>query len=254
MPLVTIEEAPIGPGVVAPPLQQWPTGIAKLDALTAGGYGCTIFGGSPKAGKSMAALGAAVMAADTGWKVVYIDAELTAGEWNERLLRFVSNNLPADVQKRLHLLIAKPGVSIQGVIDLLEPLLQVNCERLLIVIDSINRITKNSGGDYWSTFAQWELWATQLPRLSDGVISTLIVSELNQKGATKGAALEYSANMVVQMTTEDSAPDIVDINCRYSRRTRAGPCGEHTRASEEGRFYSLGDVNDGGFAGRYRDE
>jgi len=216
-------------------LVQWPTGIEELDAITGGGYGLTVFAGSPKLGKSMAAMGAAIRAGCAGWSVMYVNAELTPREIRQRMMQYIAHGTRPDpllVRMNVIPIHAHRGFQFADLLGRAEEAMHLETDRVLIVLDSINRLAKcdgTEGGDthYYRRLDAWGEWARMLVRLGEGRISVLAVSELNRAMQIKGADLEYSANLVVRFTEGDALHRSVNIEAWLSRETRSGACGEY---------------------------
>lgn len=233
--------------------RQWPTGIHRLDYVTAGGgYGLTVYGGQPKLGKSLAALGSAITAAAAGWTVVYVNAELTPREMYQRIQRFVIGARvdPVTLGMNLKLFNVQPGFRIEDLLPELDHTVSLDTTKILVVLDSVNRLAQGDpgmgGGDfaYWERLRAWSEWPRIATRISDGRISFLCVSELNRKDQIKGGDLEYGANLVVTFTKAGDSTDLVDIDVALSRETPSGECGTHRRDWKHSRFV----LEEGAFA------
>ena len=230
-------------------LVKWPTGMPRVDAMTGGGYGLTVFGGRPKLGKSLAAMAAAIEAAAAGWSVVYVNAELTERETHERVMRYVAGRAgalrPHAIGANFVLVNANPGFTARDLIAEVAQTVSLDTDRILIVLDSINRLVNLDlsqplvESSYWDRLRAWSEWPRLAARLSDGRVSVLVVSELNQREGVKGGNLEYDADLVVKFTT-GSTPDRAQIDVALSRSTASGECGEHERDWRHARFVSVG--------------
>jgi len=240
---IEVQEVTDPPGLQPPP---WPTGCASLDALTGGGgYGMTVIAGEPKVGKSLLALSSAVEAARHGWRALYVNAELTRSEIANRLQRYMQT-MDETVCDQLRILNVDAGVQPNHVIHKVQESLDFDDRRLLIVLDSINRIVDMSQADlerdsgYWGCMRQWSEFARQSAKISEGHISFLVVSELNQQNRVKGRNLEYTADLVVRISSTE-IDGIVEIDVPYARSSRGGKLGQHVLSWWQGRFLSEGD-------------
>ena len=240
--------APVGGSI-----QQWPTGLSRVDFLTGGGYGLTVFGGSAKLGKSLAAMGAAISAAVAGWTVVYVNAELTRREVHDRFRRYTSGRIdstPSRVRSNLAVLNARPGFSVDELFSETAHTINMDTGRLLIVLDSINRLARNDGSserNYFERLRWWAEWPRVATYLSEGLISFLVVTELNRREQIKGGDdLEYGGNMVVRFTPIEKSNDIA-IDVALSRETKAGECGTHRRDWPAARFVPVDDASQESF-------
>jgi predicted ATP-dependent serine protease len=222
---------------------RWSTGCKSIDDVTGGGYGMTVLGGAPKVGKSLMAISAAIESARAGWNVVYANAEMSIEHLLLRFRNFMGKADPI-VGKNLHIANVGPGITIDRLYEeIREEGINHDADRLLIVLDSINRIVDFSLGEgdegYWKALADWAAWGMNSRRTTDGRISWLIVSELNSQGQVKGRNLEYTADMVIRISST-SVDDVVNIDVPYSRATRAATIGPAFRDFERGKFVQHG--------------
>lgn len=225
------------------PSPRWPTGIAKIDALLGGGgHGVTVLGGSPKVGKTLLATGIAVEAAVSGWDVHYANGELTEPAMAARMLRYRGGMAQrALLSSRLHCHQVGPGWHRRSLAGAITETLDEDTDRVLVVLDSINTLTDfalmSGRRDYFATLGAIGMLAMQSRRWSEGRISWLLVSELNQRGGTKGGKLDYTGDVIlgIRRTPE---PSTVSLGVDLSRETAAGPCGEYLRVIETGEFVS----------------
>jgi len=229
----------------------WPTGIPRLDHMTRGGCGLTVFGGEPKQGKSFAALGAALSTCEAGWPVVYVNAELTEGQMSKRCRGWFGGDVPQSIARRFLLINTRAGFCVDDALEQIAYHIDWDDDRILIVLDSVNRLVDDGEGaygtGYFDRLREWGGWARESARLSEGAISFLVVSELNTGGKTKGQQLEYAANLVVRFQAEKN-PEHVDINVLYARDSPSGELGVHERVWRESRFKHVGgDDEEGGW-------
>ena len=224
------------------PTPHWPTGCKALDELSDGGYGMTVFAGQPKVGKSLLALSSAIEAARAGWSVAYINAEMSPDHFLRRIRNYVGDNFDSALIENLHLAHVGPGITIESMAgEIREHALRDDTSRLLIVVDSINRVvdfgsSEGNESGYWRLLRDWSAWAMNSRRSTEGAISWLIVSELNQRGDVKGRNLEYTADLVVRMAASQLDPEVVEFDVPYSRATRAAQIGSLFRVYSQGRF------------------
>ena len=219
---------------------QWPTGCAHVDDLTeGGGYGFVVYAGQPKVGKSLLAISSAIEAARDGWRVVYGNAEMSRSQMIHRL-RNRMGKLDDRVVENLHIANLSTGINVERFYHEVCGVIEDNDQRLLIVLDSINRVVDagleaGSDGAYWKLLRDWSAWAMNSRRSTEGDISWLIVSELNARGDVKGRSLEYTADVVVRLKSTE-VPDVVEIDVPYSRSTRAAHLGTFLRDFSRGAF------------------
>jgi predicted ATP-dependent serine protease len=210
----------------------WPTGLKDLDDKTGGGgYGLTVFAGEPKVGKSILAMTAAVEAAKSGWRVIYLNCELSRDEFARRIHRYTEGNFDSDFVKRLNIFNMNIGFSIDDVTRQFIDKVTWGDQKLLIVVDSVNRaidLSQEADGtneNYWGLLRKWSMLAMQSRRHSHGTISWLMISELNRAGETKGQSLEYIADLVVRLQRTD-IENMAKIDIEYSRSTPDGLIGD----------------------------
>tara|TARA_R110002096_G_scaffold169457_6_gene341166 strand:- start:14978 stop:15958 length:981 start_codon:yes stop_codon:yes gene_type:complete len=222
----------------------WDTGIPAVDLMTGGGQGMVVVAGQPKLGKSLVGVSAAVNAARMGWRVIYVNAELTRGGQIKRFSNAMRGEMDHAIVSQIHIANVGPGLTMERFVDEVDPLVAFDDEKVLIVLDSINRIvdlavTEDGENAYWKLLRDWSNWAMTSRRVSEGKISWLIVSELAAAGHVKGRTLEYVADLVIRMRDSDIM-DTVNIDVPYSRYSRSGEAGDHTRDFARGRFIYLG--------------
>jgi len=219
----------------------YPTGCASVDEILAGlgGVGVTVMAGQPKVGKSLMSLSCGIESARAGWRVVYVNAEMSRAHIGLRLLNYMGK-IDEQVASRMKIANVTTGISIDGLYDEIEKEIEPTDTKLLIVLDSINRIVdmgQSEGGDnaYWRLLRDWSSWAMNSRRSTEGRIGWLIVSELAAQGHVKGRSLEYLADVVIRINSTD-VEDVVDVDIPYSRSTRSGSIGALFRDFARGRF------------------
>lgn len=220
----------------------WPTGCRRIDELTGGGgYGMTVIAGQPKVGKSLLAISAAVEAARSGWRVVYLNAELTRSSILRRIVAY-AKVIDPDLKANLSIHQIEVGFSVADALEAIRGQIDFDVTRLLIVMDSINRIVDLSTEDgsemgYWRTLRNWSELARRTSRISEGCISSIVVSELNKQGNVKGGSLDYAADLVVSIKSDsEGEDDIVYMSVPFARSSRGGKVGEMLRSWLHGRF------------------
>ena len=218
----------------------WSSGNPAVDEILNGGlYGVAVIAGEPKVGKSLMSISSAVCAARAGWRVIYCNAELSRAQMACRLQNYMGGIDPTVVEN-LSIANINPGITIDRLCGELENRIQANDNRLLIVLDSLNRVCEmsqaaDSSNGYFSLMREWSAWAMTSRRTTEGRISWILVSELAQHGKTKGQNLEYLADCVVTINATIS-DDVVDVNVPYSRNTPGGSVGSLMRDFKTGTF------------------
>jgi predicted ATP-dependent serine protease len=224
----------------------WGTGCEPIDELTGGGAGMVVCAGVPKVGKSLIALSSSVEAARSGFKTIYVNAEMSNGHLLQRFHNYMKKRDPV-VGANLHIAHVGPGLTIDTLFSSIKNfVIQDEPEKLLIVLDSINRIVEfgcsaeGSEESYWKLLADWSAWAMNSRRASEGRISWLLISELNSQGTVKGRNLEYTADIVIRINGT-GVDDVVEIDVPYSRLSKSGRIGMAYRDFSAGRFFAHDD-------------
>ena len=219
----------------------WKTGCDAVDALTGGGAGMVVCAGMPKVGKSLIALSSSVEAARAGFKTVYVNAEMSSGHLLRRFHNYMKKVDPI-VGKNLHIAHVGPGLTIDTLYaEIKNFAIEDDTDKLLIILDSVNRIVEfgcsadGSEDGYWKLLADWSAWAMNSRRASEGKISWLLISELNSQGSVKGRNLEYTADIVMRINAT-GVEDVVEIDVPYSRISKSGRIGMAFRDFTTGRF------------------
>ena len=217
----------------------WPTGCYSLDMDVRGGYGLSAILGEPSVGKSFLGISSAVEAARHGWTVCHFDAELGHRERLNRLLRYC-DSFDDVLRENLHLFTVSTGATPALMLKEIKRVLTPDIKRLLIVGDSLNRITNLSAvgmhsNDYWNRFQSWVEFGRVAVRESEGLISFCWVGELNKAGRDKGEQLGYAANYIVSIK-EGDAEDLVEITNVKSRDSKRADTMTYRRDWKRGRF------------------
>lgn len=218
------------------PVLHWPSGIAGVDRLADGGfYLFSVVGGFEKLGKSMVALISSLMAARTGWRVYFCDGEDGQDLTCERVELFLQEDDEAswpDWMGNFEYIEFGPGENLQGLASIIVDNLAEVDQKVLVVINSINRLAKYSvdsdkGTDYFRALRQIGAWAWSATRLTGGEISTLLVSEVNRAGGYLGQDVGYTADLLLKLEGGEGPREVkMDLK---SRRTMGGDLGVYTR-------------------------
>ena len=221
----------------------FPSSVDAIDEMMGGFYGVTVLAGAPKVGKSLMAIGCAVEAsrAEKPWKVFYCNAEMSDAQFIGRLRNYMGRVDPT-VADNLKIVNVTTGITQELLLKSFEEddRVRYGDERILIVVDSINRVVDmgtqtDTESGYWKLLRDWSAWAMNSRRSSEGKISWLIVSELAQHGGVKGRNLEYLADTVIRINSTGT-DDIVEVDIPFSRATRSGYIGAMRRDFKTGRF------------------
>ena len=95
-------------------------------------------------------------------------------------------------------------------------------------MDSVNTVTASMGGAYLACLHSLIDWARVVRRLSGGLVSFMLVSEMNTRGGIKGQFGEYAADCLLTATHEkyNDGQRIVDLEVRR-RGGGSGALGFH---------------------------
>jgi len=228
------------------PTPRWPSTLDALDDPENGGlYGLVIEGGSSGVGKTALAIASAVRFARECGKVIYINAELARSQVSIRLHRAcegigVKSRELIGKGKRFRLLDVSGARSLSPIFERCVELIDETDPRVLVVVDTMNRIATelqifSGSGDtfYWSTLSRLQAWCLAIRRKSEGLVSFILISELNRKGETKGAP-DPIADMVLNLTAGDGK-DCVVIEVTKGREGGRGPLGAFLHDWKKGR-------------------
>lgn len=229
------------------PMPRFPTGVSAIDQRTGGGgYGFTCVCAYPKCGKSMLAMSCALQAAADGWHVWYLNAELSEYEALTRVRNYLGDALHPRILDRICFYHTEKGMTIEKMLEHLMDDLCITDRKWLIIGDSINRLVKqslkgNSENSYWRELEKWSDWFRMTARLSGGLIGSLVVSELNQKGHVKGGGIEYDADILIKIDNAEAEGDF-QLSIPYARSSGGGDIGRYWLNWKRGRFERAGQM------------
>lgn len=222
---------------VGPPMPRYNSGIWQMNKMLEGGwYGYTMVAASQKTGKTILTTRAAVESCRDGWKVFYC-----WGEGDDRMLMRRLNvclDLRDDKDDSrwpefMHNFYAPRFDRGQTIEDLIRWILEhvdIQEERLLIFVDSVNRLAKigvRGGGSFFDILSDINGVASFLTSQSEGRIGFVAVSETNKRGGAVGADIEYAAEVLVQMKNRPSPGEDTLVGFKVdSRDTAAGDLGK----------------------------
>lgn len=217
---VPICEYPTGSSLVEmhPRLPRWPSGLGpQFDSIFDGFQGITVLGGDAGVGKSTLSMSCALTNAIDGALVIYADAENAAGEQRNRAVRWCgSEEAFQEAQDKLALNLRWTPIDNRnswGTL-LLYAAKQVSHRhrRVLFVMDSLQTISDEISGGRNMLQVTADLYSrmNRIVRQSEGLISFLVLSELNKEAQIKGGAGKYRATMVLRIAREDAMEGQVD--------------------------------------------
>ena len=234
----------VGTGVPREPFPRWPSGLFAIDELTGGGfYGYSAIAGAKKIGKSMLGLRSTCEAAQAGWDVVYFLGEGTEGMVERRLEQMYGSDhelWPSALENwDLRFFRSSAKLSFAGMVEYAQSRIGANAERVLIAIDSVNRLAKHLerpgfGQRYFDVLRQIGNFGQLATELSEGRIGFLTLSEVNRKGGAVGMDIEYACAVLVSIRRATTRGHVrIEVE---SRDTASGDLGVFRRAFSELRF------------------
>ncbi|MFQ5472257.1 MAG: hypothetical protein ACE5FA_05150 [Dehalococcoidia bacterium] len=177
------------------------------DSLLGGMYGVFVVGGTAGVGKSAFALLTAVDAAHRGMQVIYLAGEMSKTQIMARSKWLCSKRFYdwEGVHENLHVVIVPGSYPVQHILAWPQSIAP-GCERMLIVWDSFNAITEAvAASEQIGYFRAADILRSLIvsSRMgSEGAIASLVISELNQDGSTKGRNWEYKSDGIVYFKQE----------------------------------------------------
>lgn len=219
-----------------PHAPRWWTPIAEVNKATQGGiYGVTGLGGDAGAGKSFFAMATALRAVlRDDQRVVYLAAEMAMGQIQERML-WIANawghsreQVNAELDSgRLTLFFRKGRITWREVCGEIASALYEAPTGLLIV-DSINSLLASlgPGEGYWTAYESIVETLLTTRKVTEGRFCALVLSELNQRGGSKGEKLEYASDLMLNFK-HTTTPRVADVRITKNReRGDNGPMGK----------------------------
>ena len=211
-----------------------PSGIEAVDKLSGGFYDLAVIAGHYKLGKSLAALRSGLKAAESGWTVFYLDGENDPSTLRRRIINYFGCDFtqwPEWYADRFILRRFGPQATIEQIAVFASDRLTEADDRVVIVIDSVNRLAKrvssNKETPYFEALGNVVDWSQNVACLSGGKVAVLLVSELNRRGQATGLDVEYSASTILYVRGEPTSQE-VELQL-ISRRTLGGNLGTYRR-------------------------
>jgi predicted ATP-dependent serine protease len=223
---------------------RWCTPIAEVNAATQGGiYGVTGLGGSAGAGKSFFALATALRAVlRDDQQVVYLAAEMALAQIQERMLWIAKSwghtreQLNAELDSGKFALFYRKGrVSWRDVCGEVAAAMY-EAPTGLLVIDSVNSLlaSLSIGEGYWTAYESIVETLLTTRKITEGRFAALVLSELNQRGGSKGEKLEYASDLMLNFK-HTTTPKVYDVRITKNReRGNDGPMGKFSITPEGG--------------------
>ena len=216
------------------PLHAWPSGVDAVDKLSGGFYDLTVIAGGYKLGKSLLALRSALKAAESGRTIFYLDGENDESTLRRRIVNYFGCDFtqwPDWYGEWFTLRRFSPQATVAKIADFVAERLTEADDKVLIVIDSANRLAKRIAANqkvrYFEALGGIVDWGQNVACLSRGTVGVLLVSELNRRGEATGQDIEYSASTLLFLHGDPTTPE-VELKL-MSRRTLGGKLGTHRR-------------------------
>lgn len=222
---------------------RWWTPIAELNHMTHGGvFGTTGIGGSAGGSKSFFAMACALHAAlEDHRTVVYVAAEMTEHQilgrfgWLARHWGHAWEDLDLALRERLFLIRCEQSMEFREFATWVASSLMGEDDALLVV-DSINSLLRRFHDrlGYWQRY-EMLLDAIEATRVkTEGRFASILLSELNQRGGSKGEKLEYAADLMLNFKKMPT-PRVVRVSVVKNReRGDDGVVGEFQITPEGG--------------------
>ena len=223
---------------------RWPSGIQAVQNKAGGFYSFTAVSGKKKLGKSMLAVRSSIEAAETDqWYVHFLYGEGTAEQVRGHVRRVLgperSGELPQWMD-RWRAVRFGPGTHIETLVENISVRLPARAERLLIVLDSGNRLARfmqtarRNAMDYLRGLGRICQIAQTSSEESGGAIGWLVLSETNQRGGMVGLDVEHSASCLLYLRSTRN-PEAVKMKLE-SRESEGGDLGTLKRVWQDCRF------------------
>lgn len=217
---------------------RWPSGIQAVQHQAGGFYGFTAVAGKKKLGKTLIAARSSIEAAQQGWNVHYAYGENTADRVRSMVRRVLgpyrASEMPPWMERNWRGFRFFPGSHIDSLMKNVVARIPDEADRVLIVIDSINRLARYSHGDYLRALGRICAVCQTAAEESAGHIGFLVLSELNQRGGMVGLDIEHSAGCLLTLRATRK-PERVKLTLE-SRESPGGDLGPHLRRWDEVRF------------------
>lgn len=218
------------------------SGILDIQKMSGGFYSFTAVAGRKKLGKTIIAVRACIESAQPGpnggWSVHYYYGENTAkrvrGLIKKTLGTLRSDEPPEWFFDKFRSCRFRAGASLEGLIHNCATMIPSDAEKVLIAIDSVNRLARYAKIEYLRALGKICEIAQASSEESGGRIAWLVLSEMNHKGGMIGMDIEHSAACLLYLRKTKN-PDRVKMALE-SRESQSGDLGSLYRNWAECRF------------------
>lgn len=203
----------------------WPTGLGDVDHLP-NLRGVVIVAGLPSSAKSILALGSGVDAAEHGWDVLYLSAEMAEKPFARRLLARCGGHVPPT----FHYIDITYGASVEALLDWVEA--RVSERPTLIVFDSVSsfcdQAEKQDVDDPHGIglLKRLVMWAINVRRATDGQVSFMLLAEASKEGRARGRFADHKADVALLMESSKSEPAVKFLSITKAWEYKTGEVGE----------------------------
>ena len=216
----------------------WPTGLGATDRLT-NFRGVVIVAGMPSAGKSVLALGSGIEAAEYGWDVLYLSAEMAERPFARRLMARCRGEVP----RTFHHIDVTYGASVESLLDWIEA--RVTESPTLVIFDSVSsfcdQAEKQDSDDPhgMALLKRLVMWAINVRRATDGQVAFMLLAEASKEGRARGRFADHKADLALLMETSTSEPSVKVVSITKAWEYQTGEVGEFGVNVNESRLVKL---------------
>lgn len=225
------------------PSPTWPTALEGKPTILSAFRGVTFMVGGPSAGKSWWAIGSAISAAWSGWRVLYVASEMSPAQILRRAMRYTDDHRVPD---GFDILEASYGASVDKLVEMVSE--AIDDRKTLVVLDSISSFVDQAqvvddGADVHKIgpLKRLTMWALNVRRDTNGEVSFLVLSERNAAGETKGRFGDHKADLVVSIKSDEQGALAKRIAVTKAWEAECGPIGLFALDPHRARLTWVGD-------------
>ena len=176
------------------------SGIPELDVHNGGWQGVSLVHGQKGCGKSTLAIGSALYAAEAGHCVVYFEAENSPPLQRKRIMRWYGRDFgerfPKIAAINFHYVRVRKGNDIVQMAQHAQKCAQDFHVGMFLVFDSINAIIRRimrPRDNQLERISKLLTWLDEVGQDSNGLVTSLCISEKNKENQVKGLEAAYTA-------------------------------------------------------------